>query len=108
MTEALSSSNLPTQIPSNTDDMEKLHTNDNNSNGRVGESATEAATGAEEESPVIDIVINNVVCTFSVRCHLNLKKIAMEGMNVEYKKEQGVGGNLQDLILPLELRILSI
>ncbi|KAK0052162.1 TATA box-binding protein-like protein 1 [Biomphalaria pfeifferi] len=44
----------------------------------------------EEESPVIDIIINNVVCTFSTRCYLNLKKIAMEGAHVEYKRENGM------------------
>ncbi|XP_038056621.1 TATA box-binding protein-like 1 [Patiria miniata] len=42
-----------------------------------------------DATPSIDIFINNVVCTFSVRCHLNLKKIGMEGINVEYRKEYG-------------------
>ena len=44
----------------------------------------------EEEGPEINIDINNVVSSFSVRCHLNLKKIAMEGANVIYKRENGV------------------
>ena len=44
----------------------------------------------EDNSPVIDIVINNVVCTFSLRCHINLKRLAMEGSNVEYKRSHGV------------------
>lgn len=43
------------------------------------------------EEPVIDIVINNVVSSFNTRCHLNLKRIAMEGVNVEYKRQNGVG-----------------
>lgn len=47
----------------------------------------EAAT---EAAPEIDIVINNVVCSFSVRCHLNLREIALNGMNVEYRKENGM------------------
>ena len=38
----------------------------------------------------IDIFINNVVCSFSVRCHLNLREIALNGCNVVYKREQGV------------------
>jgi len=50
--------------------------------------------GSEEvqadETPPVDIFINNVVCTFSVRCHLNLKRIAMEGCHVEYKRENGM------------------
>lgn len=40
---------------------------------------------------VIDIAINNVVGSFNTRCHLNLKSIAMESCNVEFKKENGVG-----------------
>lgn len=43
-----------------------------------------------ESEPEIDIVINNVVCSFSVRCHLNLREIALNGMNVEYRKENGM------------------
>lgn len=44
----------------------------------------------QENTPEIDIVINNVVCSFSVRCHLNLRQIALNGCNVEYKREYGV------------------
>lgn len=43
-----------------------------------------------DNEPEIDIVINNVVCCFSVRCHLNLREIALNGMNVEYRKENGM------------------
>jgi len=45
---------------------------------------------AKDESPEVDIVINNVVCSFSVRCHLNLKEIALQGSNVEYRRENGM------------------
>lgn len=44
----------------------------------------------EENEPEIDIVINNVVCSFSVRCHLNLRQIALNGINVEYRRENGM------------------
>lgn len=44
----------------------------------------------EAEEPEIDIVINNVVCSFSVRCHLNLRQIALNGVNVEYRRENGM------------------
>lgn len=44
----------------------------------------------EKEQPEVDIVINNVVCSFNVRCHLNLRRIALHGKNVEYKKENGM------------------
>ena len=42
------------------------------------------------EEPEVDIVINNVVCSYSVRCHLNLRQIALQGCNVEYRRENGV------------------
>jgi len=45
---------------------------------------------SKDESPEVDIVINNVVCSFSVRCHLNLKEIALNGSNVEYRRENGM------------------
>lgn len=34
--------------------------------------------------------VTNVVCSFSTRCHLNLRKIALHGMHVEYKKENNM------------------
>lgn len=43
-----------------------------------------------EEPPVIDVLISNVVCSFDVRCHLNLKLIALNAANVIYKREQGM------------------
>lgn len=62
-------------------------------------SATAATTDAvvdetndqeTEPEPEIDIVINNVVCSFSVRCHLNLREIALNGRNVEFRRENGM------------------
>ncbi|XP_078504983.1 TATA box-binding protein-like 1 [Lissotriton helveticus] len=37
----------------------------------------------------LDILITNVVCVFRTRCHLNLRKIALEGVNVIYKNNVG-------------------
>lgn len=53
---------------------------------------TEEVTEAIEENdePEIDIVISNVVCAFNVRSHLTLKDIALNGANVEYKRENGM------------------
>uniref|UniRef100_A0AAG5DA56 TATA box-binding protein-like 1 n=1 Tax=Anopheles atroparvus TaxID=41427 RepID=A0AAG5DA56_ANOAO len=48
------------------------------------------AEDEQEEEPEIDIVINNVVCSFSVRCHLNLREIALNGYNVEFRRENGM------------------
>lgn len=50
----------------------------------------EVKESKDDESPEVDIVINNVVCSFSVRCHLNLKEIALNGSNVEYRRENGM------------------
>uniref|UniRef100_A0A182W574 TATA box-binding protein-like 1 n=1 Tax=Anopheles minimus TaxID=112268 RepID=A0A182W574_9DIPT len=55
--------------------------------------STVMETGEEQEAepePEIDIVINNVVCSFSVRCHLNLHDIALNGDNVEFRRENGM------------------
>ncbi|KAH8416752.1 hypothetical protein KR222_001248, partial [Zaprionus bogoriensis] len=43
-----------------------------------------------DAEPELDIVINNVVCSFSVRCHLKLRDIALNGSNVEYRRENGM------------------
>lgn len=53
----------------------------------------------EEPEPEIDIVINNVVCSFSVRCHLNLRQIALNGVNVEFRREHGVSCLLKILFV---------
>lgn len=42
------------------------------------------------DTKTMDVTINNVVCSFSTKCHLNLKRIAMEGSNVEYHRQHGV------------------
>lgn len=51
---------------------------------------TMAPAADEEETPEIDIMINNVVCSFSVKCHLNLRQIALNGINVEFRRENGM------------------
>lgn len=52
--------------------------------------ANAISEGNSGDEPEIDIVINNVVCSFSVRCHLNLRQIALKGVNVEYRRENGM------------------
>jgi hypothetical protein len=47
-----------------------------------------------DDTPEVDIHISNVVCNFSTRCHLNLRTIATNGLNVEYRREQGVSRSL--------------
>ncbi|GAB0091820.1 TATA box-binding protein-like 1 [Sergentomyia squamirostris] len=56
------------------------------------EISAEVSTVDEEQEaePEVDIVINNVVCSFSVRCHLDLRKIALNGFNVEFRRENGM------------------
>ncbi|KAI8428199.1 hypothetical protein MSG28_002433 [Choristoneura fumiferana] len=49
-----------------------------------------AAPADDEDTPEIDIMINNVVCSFSVKCHLNLRQIALNGVNVEFRRENGM------------------
>lgn len=38
----------------------------------------------------IQVYINNVACAFSTKSHLNLRRIALEGTHVEYKKENNM------------------
>ncbi|CAH2988950.1 unnamed protein product [Chilo suppressalis] len=52
--------------------------------------ATSPSPADEEDTPEIDIMINNVVCSFSVKCHLNLRQIALNGVNVEFRRENGM------------------
>jgi transcription initiation factor TFIID TATA-box-binding protein len=62
--------------------------------GKCAEGTSKEEEEEEDNSlppPVLDIIINNVVCSFSTRCHLNLKKIAREANHVIYKPENGVG-----------------
>lgn len=74
---------------------------DNNGCGAIDESTIGNSTTTSnagdvqdgedaEPEPEIDIVINNVVCSFSVRCHLNLREIALNGRNVEFRRENGM------------------
>lgn len=78
--------------------VEKSHTNRNEHTAAPQESQPNANTADEtavygedgEPEPEIDIVINNVVCSFSVRCHLNLREIALNGRNVEFRRENGM------------------
>ena len=46
--------------------------------------------GSPKDESVIDISICNVVCRFNVRCHLNLREIALKGLNVEHKRDNVV------------------
>lgn len=73
-------------IPDSTQEMALL--GDGNGAETYGDVMADVEPEAEE--PEIDIVINNVVCSFSVRCHLNLRSIALNGFNVEYRKENGM------------------
>lgn len=47
-------------------------------------------THINDQTEPINIYISNVVCSYSTRCHLNLRRIATEGLHVEYKKENGM------------------
>lgn len=63
---------------------EEIDTNEH----RPGDDNNEDAP--EHAGPEVDIMINNVVASFNVRCHLNLRQIALNGANVEYRRENGV------------------
>ncbi|KAH8376776.1 hypothetical protein KR093_001313 [Drosophila rubida] len=52
--------------------------------------AEQVAEPVVQSNAELDIVINNVVCSFSVKCHLNLHDIALHGINVEYRRENSM------------------
>lgn len=70
------------------------------------ENGTETSENSDE--PVIDISISNVVCAFNTKCYLSLKKIAHDGMNVEYKKATGVRLWLHNAVEYLDILFLEI
>src|SRR5690348_11429209 len=52
-----------------------------NSNCVTNITAPPTPVTIQSDNNSVDIIINNVVCNFSVRCHLNLKLIAQIGSN---------------------------
>ena len=60
----------------------------------VTSSNQEVETVAQHQLEIPDLEamtsINNVVCSYSTRCHLNLKRVALEGSNVIFKRENNV------------------
>ena len=42
------------------------------------------------QEPEIEIFVNNVVSSFSLGCPLNLRRIALNGVNVVFKRDQAV------------------
>jgi len=85
---------VPLSLGANKDSSnEYLNDASNGSGDCVNEIKCDESVEIQEEpsdEPVIDITINNVVCSFSVKSHLNLKQIAQTGFNVEYRRENGM------------------
>ena len=51
-----------------------------------------------EEPAELKVEIVNVLCNFKTHCHLNLRKVCTEGVNVEYRKDPAVSGLLTILL----------
>lgn len=81
-------------LPPDTDIGQYVNNNYHADSNNSAEVVHNGSAADDDDSPVIDIIINNVVSTFNTRCYLNLKKIAMEGVHVEYKREHGVSSNI--------------
>ncbi|XP_072170422.1 TATA box-binding protein-like 1 [Diadema setosum] len=80
--------------PSSADDRREsanvVGAKDNGTGEKVeGTERPEESEEGEDDKTRVDIFINNVVCSFSVKCHLNLRKIGQFGSNVEYRREYG-------------------
>ncbi|CAG5119067.1 unnamed protein product [Candidula unifasciata] len=90
-THSLDQADTKSSLPPSTDMdqyMNSYHVATDSNNSAVVHNGS--AADDDDDAPVIDIMINNVVSTFNTRCYLNLKKIAMEGVHVEYKRENGM------------------
>lgn len=79
-----------TEIESESNTIDDQQTTTEEETTAVAHVEEDTAVEEESEEPEIDIVISNVVCAFSVRCHLSLKHIALQGANVEFKRENGM------------------
>ncbi len=75
-------------------------------NGLNSAEPVEEVKETPSDEPVIDITINNVVCSFSVKSYLNLKQIAQNGYNVEYRRENGVRSWSQMCIILVSLTMI--
>nr|CAG4651295.1 EOG090X0CO7 [Simocephalus serrulatus] len=89
--------NVPIKLEPNSKDSTDVFLNEiSNGFGDCEKNGLSSSVPIEEikeppsDEPVIDITINNVVCSFSVKSYLNLKQIAQNGFNVEYRRENGM------------------
>ncbi|XP_023174506.2 TATA-box-binding protein-like [Drosophila hydei] len=83
--------NKETKAPASTVE-EKVEAAAGKCNTNSASTITTTSTSTTNAPPPseLDIVINNVVCSFSVHCHLKLREIALHGSNVEYRRENGM------------------
>uniref|UniRef100_A0A914WTM3 TATA box-binding protein-like 1 n=1 Tax=Plectus sambesii TaxID=2011161 RepID=A0A914WTM3_9BILA len=58
-------------------------------NGHRASGEVASTSGVDEEGQ-IDIQVRNVVCTFSLPLHIDLRRVALHAGNVSYDKGQGV------------------
>ncbi|BFZ00108.1 hypothetical protein BsWGS_03147 [Bradybaena similaris] len=89
-THSLRQADTLSSLPADTDIGQYVNNNYHADTNDSAEVVHNGSAADDDDSPVIDIIINNVVSTFNTRCYLNLKKIAMEGVHVEYKREHGM------------------
>uniref|UniRef100_A0A336M385 TATA box-binding protein-like 1 n=1 Tax=Culicoides sonorensis TaxID=179676 RepID=A0A336M385_CULSO len=89
-TTATANTTTTTTTPKTEVKQEEILKENEENNTETSNTVVAESTEPVEEDPEIDIVINNVVCSFSVRCHLNLRTIALNGYNVEFRRENGM------------------
>lgn len=84
-----SSSSSSSLSPSCSKETSKTNTSAAQNSTNHSELSVSVKDGGSEDRR-ITLSIMNVVCVFSTRCHLNLRKIATQGLHVEYKKENNM------------------
>lgn len=83
------SSNIPKPLSTNTSSLQVKNESCSNSQAIPESSQSPLYSSPVQNGPSVDILVSNVVCKYRVRCHLNLRKIAMFGANTEYDIRHG-------------------
>jgi TATA-box binding protein (TBP) (component of TFIID and TFIIIB) len=82
----LNNNNSQSGIAIDTSVLGRLTTPTNPREEQNGSLDTDIDLDNNPQDPEIELFVNNVVCSFALGCKLNLRKIAMEGANVIYKR----------------------
>ncbi|CAF0896506.1 unnamed protein product [Rotaria sp. Silwood1] len=86
----ITNNSLPQQSQSlNTNSQNQIDEQNNSTNSCIVSNDNNNLINNSQDQE-IEVLVNNVVCSFALGCKLNLRKIAMEASNVIYKRDQAM------------------